>query len=161
METYGETYAGVYLLDAPFSIDRAFDYYVPLTLKADVRAGSFVTVPFGGANRRKIGLVASVGEKAQCAAENIKPVISVCPDTLFLDEALLGLVFFLKEHTLCTVGEAVHAMIPAAAFSKKTTLTALCPEKAKKTQDTQRCLRSYVSTVPRPKACLKKCSVKT
>lgn len=155
METYGETYAGVYLLDAPFSIDRAFDYYVPLTLKADVRAGAFVTVPFGGANRRKIGLVASVGEKAQCAAENIKPVISVCPDTLFLDEALLGLVFFLKEHTLCTAGEAVHAMIPAAAFSKKDDAYRALPGKNEKDTRYAEVLAFIREHSPAPESVLK------
>ena len=44
----------VRLLDAPVFLDRDYDYSVPEELCDTVRTGSFVTVPFGGGNRRRM-----------------------------------------------------------------------------------------------------------
>ena len=118
--SYGDIYASVYILDAPYAIDREFDYFVPASLKGEVCPGRFVSVPFGGANKKRIGLVSALSSAPKCEGASIKSVDSVFPDTLSLDEKRLGLVFFLKEQTLCTVGEAVHAMIPSAAFARGT-----------------------------------------
>ena len=51
-------YAGVYLLDAPFSLDREYDYLIPEGI--NVTPGDFVGLPFGNGNRRRIALVTSV-----------------------------------------------------------------------------------------------------
>lgn len=126
---YGGIYASVYVFDVPFVIDRAFDYLVPASLRNEVHEGSFVTVPFGGANRKRLGLVSALSETPNCDAATIKLVESVCPDTLSLDKKRLGLVFFLKEQTLCTVSEAVHAMIPSAAFAGRAERYRQNPEK--------------------------------
>ena len=48
-----ERYVKVRLLDAPFFLDREYDYSVPEELREDLRPGCFVTVPFGGGNRRR------------------------------------------------------------------------------------------------------------
>ena len=50
-------YARVYLLDAPFCIDRIYDYYVPTELRDSISPGCFVSVPFGGGNRPKLAIV--------------------------------------------------------------------------------------------------------
>ena len=111
-------YASVYILDNPFALDRAFEYYIPGELRVNIRVGSFVTVPFGGGNRRTIALVTSLAESAPPNLKGIKPIMSVCSDELFLDEKRMGLAFYMREQTLCTMGEAVHSMIPSAAFSR-------------------------------------------
>lgn len=111
-------YASVYILDNPFALDRAFDYYIPGEFRTNIRVGSFVTVPFGGGNRRTLALVTALMENVSPELKGIKPIMSVCSDELFLDEKRLGLAFFMREQTLCTMGEAVHAMIPSAAFSR-------------------------------------------
>ena len=51
-----DRYVRVRLLDAPFFLDREYDYHVPEEFCAQVAAGSFVTVPFGGGNRRQFGV---------------------------------------------------------------------------------------------------------
>ncbi|MDD6260615.1 MAG: primosomal protein N', partial [Clostridiales bacterium] len=43
---------------------------------------------------------------------------SVCPDSVRLDEAMIGLCEFLKQMTLCTYGDAIHAMLPSAVLSR-------------------------------------------
>ena len=111
-------YAGVYILDLPFALDRIFDYYIPGELREKVRVGGFVTVPFGGGNRRTLAVIVNLTEETLLEGEKVKPIASVCPEELYLNDGMLGLALYMKEQTLCTFGEAVHAMIPAAAFTR-------------------------------------------
>ena len=111
-------YAGVWLLDAPYAIDRAFDYYIPSSMRGIIRRGSFVTVPFGKGNRSRLGVVTSFSADTTLAAPQIKPLHSVCEERLSLSEEMLGLCFYMKEQTLCTFGDAVRAMIPSAAMTR-------------------------------------------
>ncbi len=109
-------YALVYVLDIPYCIDRAYDYYLPPDLRQEVERGSFVTVPFGTGNRRHMALVCEVKDTTQY--QEVKPIFSVCPKSLRLSEEMLGLCAFLKEMTLCTYGDAIHAMLPSAVLSR-------------------------------------------
>ena len=111
-------YVGVYLLDAPYHIDREYAYYLPVSLAQEVRVGSIVLVPFGQANRRSYALVTSLSEESD--VEKVKPVLAVLPDRFSLGDEMLGLCFFLREHTLCPLGDAVRCLLPAAAFSSAT-----------------------------------------
>lgn len=111
-------YASVYLLDTPYAIDRAFDYFIPSSMRRSIHRGSFVTVPFGKGNRSRLGVVTDFSERTEVAASMVKPLLSVCEPRLSLSEEMLGLCFYMKEQTLCTFGDAVHAMIPSAAMSR-------------------------------------------
>ncbi|MBQ1962497.1 MAG: hypothetical protein II369_00075, partial [Clostridia bacterium] len=68
--------AGVCLLDNPFPIDGIYDYWIPSELEQDVRVGVFVTVPFGVANHRRLGLVMEV--RNETAYADLKPIFAVC-----------------------------------------------------------------------------------
>ena len=107
-----ERYVKVRLLDAPLFLDKEYDYSVPQELSGEVRPGSFVTVPFGGGNRRRMGLVVAQTERDPALAVT-KPIHSVTTPRISLSSEMLGLVDFLREQTLCTTGDAVHAMIPS------------------------------------------------
>ena len=109
-------YARVYLLDAPFCIDKPYDYYIPLEMRGSVKAGSFVSVPFGNGNRQKLALVFELVENAN--GKQTKPILATVSSDISLDESMLGLALFIKEQTLSTVGDAIHAMIPSAALSR-------------------------------------------
>ncbi len=109
-------YAQVYILDIPYCIDRAYDYYLPPDLRQSVGRGSFVTVPFGTGNRRHMAMVSALSDKSQY--DEVKPILSVCPNGVRLDEEMIGLCGFLKEMTLCTYGDAIHAMLPSAVLSR-------------------------------------------
>ena len=103
---------GIYILDAPYHIDRAFDYLSEQPLSR----GAFVRVPFGRADKLRMGVVySSVGEISD--DKNIKPVHSVLSDRPPLSEEMLGLCLFLKEHTLCTFGEAVKTVLAPGALA--------------------------------------------
>ena len=118
-------FAGVCLLDNPFPIDGLYDYRIPEELDGDVLPGVFVTVPFGITNQRRLALVCELRDTSQY--KELKSVISVCPDQVSLDEEMLGLCSFMKLRTLCSTGDAVRAMVPAAALSRLRTVFSLSP----------------------------------
>ena len=119
-------YAGVCLLDNPFSIDGIYDYVIPEELAEVISAGSFVTVPFGTTNVRRLALVMDTRDTS--AYKEAKSILSVCPEEMFLNEEMLGLCLFMKRRTLCTTGDAVRAMIPASSLSRLVTTYALSEE---------------------------------
>ncbi len=110
-------YAGIYLLDNPYCIDNAFDYFIPPELSGKVAEGDFVMVPFGNGNRKKMGLVVALKDKPDRVSIGCKPILSLCDRSMSLNEEMSSLCFFIKEQTLCTVGDAVRAMIPGSALS--------------------------------------------
>ena len=65
-------YCEIYLFDAPYHIDRAFDY----ACAPGVELGSVVRVPFGKANKLRLGVVTRLKDNSS-GADNIKPVHSV------------------------------------------------------------------------------------
>ena len=111
-------YAGLHILKSPYHIDNTFDYFVPVHLRDTVKKGDFVTVPFGNSNKREIALVISLKDFPDNPLVECKPIISLCDNNLALSEEMLGLCAFMKEHTLCTVGDAVKSIIPSAAITK-------------------------------------------
>ncbi len=100
----------VYLLDIPYHVDRPFDY----SAIDGASVGSIVKVPFGRANKLRLGIV--TGIKATSEEENIKPAHSVHNDRFSLSREMLGLCFFIKEYTLCTLGEAVRTILPPGSL---------------------------------------------
>ena len=107
----------VYLFDAPYHIDRPFDYRAC----DGVAPGKIVKVPFGRSNSLRLGVVLRLKDAAE--GDNIiKPVHSVICDRFSLNEEMLGLCLFMKEHTLCTFGEAARTVLPPGALSEKTNI---------------------------------------
>ena len=103
-------YCEVYLFDAPYHIDRPFDYFS----EEPISVGDVVRVPFGRANSPRLAVVIKVKETAD--GEGIKSIISTIG--LTLDSEMLGLCLFLKGHTLCTFGEAARCLIPPDALTQ-------------------------------------------
>ena len=121
----------VYLFDAPYHIDRPFDYSCDDT----VAVGSIVRVPFGRADKLRLAVVVRLKETAD--GSNIKPVHAVHDCRYSFSEEMLGLCLFLKTHTLCTFGEAAKCLLPQGALSeapnvkiKKTCVLALSAAEA-------------------------------
>ena len=108
--------ARVYLLDAPYHIDKLYDYYIPDELRGLLKVGGFVAVPFGGGNRKQLALVSELAGASDYPA--LKPVIAPVCDSIVLDGEMTGLCLYMKEHFLCTVGDAVKAILPSAALTK-------------------------------------------
>ena len=111
-----ELFASVHILDVPYHADRAYDYFVPPELRPHITVGTLVCVPYGNANRKVPAVVTNLSDT--CAFENVKPILSCLTSGAALNEEMMALCAFLKEHTLCTIGDAVRAAVPAAAISK-------------------------------------------
>lgn len=109
-------YAKIHLLDNPYCIDNEYTYFVPHDLSASVKRGSFVIIPFGNSNKTQIGLVTETNcEEPPTKTKSIKGLAS---EEISLSESELELCFYMKEHTLCTVGDAVRSMLPSGALSQ-------------------------------------------
>lgn len=116
------TFARVHILDLPFTADRPYEYYIPQDLAEDVRVGCFVTVPFGINNRQRNGIVYEIFEDAAKSVDTSKPIPdgarkpigNVFPRGCDISPELLKAAVYLKETTLCSIGDAIRSMIPAA-----------------------------------------------
>ena len=118
MEEKTFEYAGVYLLDSPYFLDGMYDYFIPLEMRGDVFQGRFLTVPFGKSNRRQMAIVRELHHSP--AYSDIKPIEAVCFDRPPLSREMLELCDYMKEHCLCTFGEAVRCTTPSSVLGKMT-----------------------------------------
>lgn len=109
-------YAGVYILDNPYSIDVTYDYFIPHSMRGEIGRGVFVSVPFGRSNRRQMALVWSLSHAP--SYKDAKPIEAICTDRAPLSDEMLGLCEFMKEQVLCTMGEAVRCAVPSSAIGK-------------------------------------------
>ena len=103
----------VRLLDAPFRADRDYDYLLE-NRSDESLVGRFAVVPFGQGNRPAYAVI--VGERDGESPYRLKAVQTLLPNDFRLLPEILRLCFFLSEHTLCSVGDAVRAAIPVSAL---------------------------------------------
>lgn len=113
------SYAGVHILNAPYKIDKEYDYYIPTHLEGKVARGSVVIVPFGGGNRHTAGIVSSLKTCAEYPKS--KPIIGLTPGNLCIGDELYDVCEFLKERCFCSIGEASKAVMPSG-FSVRTSI---------------------------------------
>ena len=109
-------YAEIHLLDNPYFIDNEYTYFLPHALSSLVQVGSFVIVPFGNSNRTQIGLVTSLSNDEP--ETKTKSVLSLASEEIVFSEQEIALCNYMKEQTLCSIGDAVHSMIPSGALSQ-------------------------------------------
>jgi len=117
--------AHVYILDIPYHADKPYSYLIPAVLEDSVVPGSVVQIPFGKGNRRMTGVVTEIRTEE---AGELKPITSTMGEGRILSEELIGLCRFMKEYTLCTFGDAVRSVIPAAAMAKVITYYRVIPK---------------------------------
>lgn len=108
--------ARVALSGAVFSMDKLYDYRVPSALAESVAPGKRVSVPFGRGNRRREGMVFSLGEDTPRG--ELKELDGVLDELPILEEGSLRLAEWMKRRFFCTYYEAVKAMLPAGIWLK-------------------------------------------
>ncbi len=106
------------ILDAPYHADRPYTYNIPRDIAEEITAGTFVTVPFGGGNRKKTAVVTSTSDSASLDGSKCKPIISVTMSGIALSAEEMATCDYLTAHTLCSYGDAVRAAIPQGALSR-------------------------------------------
>ena len=112
--------ARVHLLDTPYHIDKQYEYFIPLHLRGKIITGGFVIVPFGGGNTKQPAVVMDVVRKGDLTPDKMKPILSLfnTPDNITLNDEMIKLCVFMKEHTFCTIGDAVKTILPSSVFVK-------------------------------------------
>jgi len=125
--------ASVRLLTTAKATDKEFDYLCPGTQA--VFPGAIVKIPFGKGNRERYGVAVRI--KEEIPARALKPILSVLPAEISLNEEMTALCHYLKEHVFCSFGDAARAIIPSPVYkksAKKQRFLSLCdgldPEKA-------------------------------
>ncbi len=92
-----------------FHFDKPYSYLWPDTLPM-AKPGLRVMVPFGGGNRTRQGVVMTV--EASEEQQKLKSVQSVLDEEPLFTEEMLRLAIWMKEHTFCTLFDALRAMLP-------------------------------------------------
>ncbi|MBR3844115.1 MAG: DEAD/DEAH box helicase, partial [Clostridia bacterium] len=101
---------GVAVEKVAFHFDKLYTYYVPQGITPP-SSGARVVVPFGGGNAYRTGFVLEVSQGEPHPKS--KPIIRVLDEHPLLNEEMVQLSFWLKEHTFCTFHDACKTMLPA------------------------------------------------
>lgn len=94
-----------------YRFDKPFDYIIPLELTEQCKPGCRVTVPFGRANAKRLGLVLEVTD-CKGSLDGYKNILSVVDNPPLINEEMLLMVKWLKEHTFCTFFDGVKTILP-------------------------------------------------
>lgn len=96
------------------SLDKVFDYAVPVELAGRLHVGSQVTVPFG--RREAEGFV--VGLAQGSAFSELKPVKGVKDDRPLVDPKLMRLAEWMAEYYAAPIECAIRTVLPGAVRRK-------------------------------------------
>ena len=108
------TVVGVYLIGVPYVADKQYDYLLPPHLPRPEK-GAIVTVPFGRGDHHRAAIVAACEDREE--DRRLKAIFAVEDPRFSLSGEMFALAAFLREHTLCSFGDAARAILPPALFS--------------------------------------------
>ncbi len=121
-DTATQTYATVIL---PLALPRPYTYSVPEQLLPEVRFGKRVEVQFGQ-SKLYTALVIEVHTRPP-EGHRPKPILAVVDDEPVINPLQLRLWQWIAEYYLCTLGEVMHAALPANLKLASETLITLSP----------------------------------
>lgn len=104
--------AGVAVQNASFHFDLPYTYTVDPKWVGQLQVGCRVMVPFGRGGAQRQGIVLSLGE-VDSVEDYVKPIAAVLDSAPLLSVSDMQLAAYMKEHTFCTMFDAVKAMFPA------------------------------------------------
>ena len=106
--------AGVLVEISNQSVDRIFDYLVPLKYQKSIKVGMRVLVPFG---RQTIeGFVLELKDKS--STEELKEILELVDEDITLNEELLSLGKIMHQKTLSTLISCYQVMLPKGLKAK-------------------------------------------
>lgn len=104
-------YAKVAVESAVFTFDKAFDYIIPPELEKSAQKGCRVTVPFGNANKKRLGIIFEITDYSE--GKRLKKIAEVLDEYPLLNDEMLELAEWIKDRAFCTLYEAAKAMLPS------------------------------------------------
>ena len=96
------------------SVDRIFDYSVPITLMPQIKIGIRVLVPFG--HKMVEGFVLEIKDSSN---RELKSIESIVDSEIVLNDELLELGKYLQKRTLSSLISCYQVMLPKALKAKK------------------------------------------
>ena len=111
-------YCRIVLRESMRAFDREYTYAVPASLEDQLTVGSRVLLPFGSGNRSAEGYVTALLTDPG-SDFYIKPVSELLSDRPVLLPGQLRLAAQMRGRYLCTYGDALKCMVPAAVTSIK------------------------------------------
>jgi primosomal protein N' (replication factor Y) len=115
---------------AAYHYDRPYSYRIPDEMIGVALPGARVTVPFGNGNKRCRGIIVSTGDGDDT---HCKPLLSVVDKEPLIGESMISLAFWIKEHTFCTLYEALRLMLPAGLNLRITKIYTVCRDMPQET----------------------------
>ncbi len=109
----------------PLAVPKPYTYSVPEVLVPKVRFGMRVEVQFGK-SKLYAALIVEVHRKAP-EGYNPKPILSVIDDEYIINETQWKLWQWIANYYCCTIGEVMHAALPANLKLSSETLLTLSP----------------------------------
>ena len=107
---------------------QAFTYSVPPVLRAALRPGSRVVVPFG--RRREVGVCVETLARPGFDPGKVRPLARLLDAEPLLPRDLLDLAAWISEETICSLGEALSACLPGSLQRERERRTVLEAEAA-------------------------------
>lgn len=93
-------------------LDRTFEYEVPKDMEDGLAIGSSVLVPFGNQDRLRQGFVVGFAKECSFDPEKIKAIHSKAPKSVSIEENLVSLAAWMKEHYGGTMIQALKTVWP-------------------------------------------------
>lgn len=93
-----------------YHFDQLFDYFIPDNLAEQAVPGCRVTVPFGGANHHRQGVIFECAEVSDFGT--LKPLVELLDHAPSVSKELLKLACWMHDRYFCTYFEAVKIMLP-------------------------------------------------
>ena len=105
-------YADIIIDISVENLDRTFQYHIPENFEDSVTVGSKVNIPFGKGNRKITGYVVGISDEAKIDVTKIKDIDSVCIKDISIEDRMIELAFWMKEHFASTTNEALKCVLP-------------------------------------------------
>lgn len=92
------------------ALDREFDYVIPETLRACIRIGSCVRVPFG--SKETQGYVVAFSDRSD--RSELKSILAPVGERPMLSENMLRLARWIADYYAATIEQAIRTLLPCA-----------------------------------------------
>jgi len=105
-------YADIIIDISVENLDRTYQYRIPEHLSGNIGAGDRVIIPFGKGDRKIKGYIVGLSDIPKIPEEKIKDIESLCPGDIGIDDKMISLAFWMKEHFGSTANDALKCVIP-------------------------------------------------
>lgn len=114
-------YADVIVDISNENLDKTYQYIIPDELEDKASAGVPVIIPFGRGNREIKGYIIGLSSKASFDLSLLKKIIRIDDKELAIEDQMISLAIWMKEHYGATLNEALRTVIPVKKKVKEAT----------------------------------------